>query len=139
MHYGFIHRENNPGMACMDRPGGDLYDDTSCPTHDHDYGGSLVLYPFDSEPRSSAHCRYWSDCRSLSVVLGIPRFPFSLCRLGFKGLKAGQTGNGCPEVAMESCLSHKLVNHVHVRHVLVLRLFDGVPVRFVQLEHTNPS
>eukprot|EP00884_Botryococcus_braunii_P006374 jgi/Botrbrau1/15738/Bobra.4_1s0106.1 len=43
MHYGFIHRDNNPRMTCMDRLGGDLYDDTSCPLNDSDYafGGAL--------------------------------------------------------------------------------------------------
>jgi hypothetical protein len=39
MHYGFIHRENYPRLLCMDRPGGDLYDDVSCPLNDSDYGG----------------------------------------------------------------------------------------------------
>lgn len=49
MHYGFIHRENNPRMTCMDRPGGDLYDDNSCPLNDSDYGGYCPKQNFDSE------------------------------------------------------------------------------------------
>lgn len=38
VHYGFMQDLETPLLACIDRPNGDLADDSMCPDDDSDYG-----------------------------------------------------------------------------------------------------
>lgn len=38
VHYGFMQDLETPLLTCIDRPNGDLADDSNCPDDDSDYG-----------------------------------------------------------------------------------------------------